>query len=70
MKEKYVLGLKKKKKEKCIDGPSKLLRYTRNCKIDSVFDVNVGNMSLMHILMSSISTENLRAYSLTPWMLS
>ena len=51
---KIIVGFGIYEREICIDGLSKLLRYVRNCKIDSVFDVNVGNTSLMHILMSSL----------------
>lgn len=54
-----IVGFGINEREICIDGLSKLLRYIRNCKIDSFFYVNVGNMSLMHILMSSISAENM-----------
>jgi hypothetical protein len=54
--------------EMCIGGPSKYCGTEGTAKMISVFDVNVGNMGLMHILLSFVSTENQRAYSPTPWM--
>jgi hypothetical protein len=46
----------------CIGGPSKYCGTEGTAKMISVFDVNVGNMGLMHILLSFVSTENQRAY--------